>query len=58
MMQPYLEQAKKYQLKPEDLNLPRDMFAEQAKRRVALGLILGEIINNSRLKSMKIKSVL
>lgn len=50
MMQPYAEQAKKYQLKLEDLNLPRDMFETQAKRRVALGLILGDIIEQQKIK--------
>ena len=50
MMQPYAEQAKKYQLKLEDLNLPRDMFETQAKRRVALGLILGDIIEQQQIK--------
>lgn len=50
MMQPYAEQAKKYQLKLEDLNLPRDMFENQAKRRVALGLILGDIIEQQKIK--------
>jgi len=50
MMKPYAENAKKYKLTLEDLNLPRDMFEEQAKRRVALGLILGEIIESNQLK--------
>jgi trigger factor len=50
MMQPYAEQAKKYHLKLEDLNLPRDMFETQAKRRVALGLILGDIIEQQKIK--------
>jgi trigger factor len=50
MMQPYAENAKKYKLKLEDLNLPRDMFETQAKRRVALGLILGDIIEQNQIK--------
>jgi trigger factor len=50
MMQPYAEQAKKYNLKLEDLNMPRDMFEAQAKRRVALGLILGDIIEQNQIK--------
>jgi len=50
MMKPYAENAKKYKLTLEDLNLPRDMFEEQAKRRVALGLILGEIIESNQIK--------
>lgn len=51
MMQPYAENAKKYNLKLEDLNLPRDMFETQAKRRVALGLILGDIIEVQKIKA-------
>jgi trigger factor len=50
MMEPYAENAKKYNLKLEDLNLPRDMFETQAKRRVALGLILGDIIEQQQIK--------
>ncbi|MGH8373104.1 MAG: trigger factor [Gammaproteobacteria bacterium] len=30
--------------------LPRDLFEEQARRRVSLGLIVGEIINNQQLR--------
>ena len=48
-MQPYAERAKKMGLKIEDLNLPADMFESQAKRRVALGLLLGEIIQKNSL---------
>ncbi len=44
MMKPYIENAKKRNMTLEDLNLPRDVFEEQARRRVTLGLILGEII--------------
>ncbi|MDD1605139.1 MAG: trigger factor [Methylococcaceae bacterium] len=47
LMQPYLESAKRQKMKPEDMQLPRDVFEEQAKRRVALGLILGEIIQKN-----------
>ena len=50
LMKPYAERAKNMRLKLEDLNLPRDMFEEQAKRRVALGLILGEVIHKNELK--------
>jgi trigger factor len=32
------------------LNLPRDMFETQAKRRIALGLILGDIIEQNQIK--------
>jgi len=37
-------------MKLEDMKLPRDAFEEQAKRRVALGLILGEIIHKNEIK--------
>ncbi|MDP3839598.1 MAG: trigger factor [Methylococcales bacterium] len=47
LMQPYIESAKRQKMKPEELQLPRDAFEEQAKRRVALGLILGEIIQKN-----------
>ncbi|WP_230874665.1 trigger factor [Methylomonas sp. LL1] len=50
LMKPYTERASKAKLKLEDLNLPRDMFENQAKRRVALGLILGEIIQKHEIK--------
>lgn len=60
MIQPYAESAKKQNMKLEDLNLPRDIFEEQAKRRVGLGLILGEIIeqNNITVDSDKLRSTL
>lgn len=50
LMKPYSERAGKANLKLEDLNLPRDMFENQAQRRVALGLILGEIVRRNELK--------
>ncbi len=50
MMKPYQENAKKQGLSVEDMDLPRDMFEQQAKRRVALGLILGEIIKQNDIK--------
>lgn len=50
MMKPYIETAKRQKMKLEDLKLPRDVFEEQAKRRVALGLILGEIIHKNDIK--------
>ncbi|MDD2801173.1 MAG: trigger factor, partial [Methylococcales bacterium] len=60
LMQPYIENAKKRKLKIEDLNLPRDNFEDQAKRRVALGLILGEIIrkNDIKLDADKVRSTI
>ena len=50
MMKPYEANAKKQGMKIEDLDLPKDMFEGQAKRRVALGLILGEIIQKNEIK--------
>lgn len=50
MMKPYIETAKRQKMKLEDLKLPRDAFEEQAKRRLALGLILGEIIHKNDIK--------
>jgi trigger factor len=50
LMKPYLESAKKQKLKREDLQLPKDMFKAQAEKRVALGLILGEIIHTKDIK--------
>ena len=50
MMKPYAENAKKQNMSLDDLDLPREMFEEQAKRRVALGLILGEIIRQKDIK--------
>ncbi|MFU8789597.1 MAG: trigger factor [Methylobacter sp.] len=50
MMKPYIEQAKRQKVKLDDLKLPRDVFEEQAKRRVALGLILGEILDKNEIK--------
>ena len=50
LMKPYIETAKRQKMKLEDLKLPRDAFEGQAKRRVALGLILGEIIQKNAIK--------
>ena len=50
LMQPYKENAKKKNVRIEDLDLPRDLFEEQAKRRVALGLILAEVIDKGEIK--------
>ena len=58
LMTPYVESAKRQKIKPEDMNLPRDAFEEQAKRRVALGLILGEVIqkNSVELDADKVRT--
>ncbi len=60
LMAPYLESAKRQKMKPEDMQLPRDVFEEQAKRRVALGLILGEIIqkNTVEIDSDKVRETI
>ena len=50
LMKPYIETAKRQKKNLDDLSLPRDMFEERAKRRVALGLILGEIIQKNAIK--------
>lgn len=59
LMKPYKENARKRKVKLEDLQLPRDMFEEQARRRVALGLILGEVIKQNGIKvdNDKVRSV-
>jgi trigger factor len=60
LMKPYVETAKRQKMRLEDLKLPRDIFEGQAKRRVALGLILGEIIqkNNITLDEGKVRSTI
>jgi len=50
LMEPYKQTAKRQKIKLEDLQLPAEVFEEQAKRRVALGLILGEIIQKNAIK--------
>ena len=60
LMKPYAERASKAGMKLKDLNLPQDMFENQARRRVALGLILGEIIRKNEIKidADKVRSVI
>jgi len=60
MMKPYIENAKRQKLKLENLKLPRDVFEGQARRRVALGLILGEIIatENIQLDDGKVREAI
>jgi trigger factor len=50
LMQPYRESARKRNIKLEEIDLPRDHFEAQAKRRVALGLILSDIIQKNAIK--------
>jgi trigger factor len=38
-------------IKTPDVPLPADVFSEQARRRVALGLILGELVNKNGLQA-------
>jgi trigger factor len=58
LIAPYIESAKRQKLKPEDLNLSREAFEEQAKRRVTLGLLLGDVIqqNSIQLDADKVRS--
>jgi trigger factor len=60
LMKPYKESARKRKIKLEDMQLPRDMFEGQARRRVALGLLLGEIIKQNGIKvdNDKVRSVI
>jgi len=60
MMKPYIETAKRQKMKLEDLKLPRDVFEEPARRRVALGLILSEVIdkNDIKLDDNKVRSTI
>jgi trigger factor len=60
MIKPYIETAKRQKMKLEDLQLPREVFEDQARRRVALGLILGEIIqkNDIKIDANKVRSAI
>jgi trigger factor len=60
LMTPYIEQAKRQKIKLEDMNLPKEAFEEQAQRRVALGLLLGEIIekNSITINEDKVRSTI
>lgn len=60
LMEPYKQTAKRQKIKLEDLQLPAGIFEEQAKRRVALGLILAEIIqkNDIKLNVDKVRSTI
>ena len=58
MMKPYIETAKRQGMQLDELKLPRDRFEESARRRVALGLILSEVVsqNNIHLDDDKVRS--
>jgi trigger factor len=60
LMKPYIESAKRQKMKVDDLSLPKEMFKAQAEQRVALGLILGEIIHAQELKvdAAKVRSTI
>ncbi|NOQ64719.1 MAG: trigger factor [Methyloprofundus sp.] len=51
LMKPYYENAKKQNMDVNELKLPKENFEDQAKRRVALGLILAEIIQKNEIKA-------
>ncbi|MCK5898087.1 MAG: trigger factor [Methylococcales bacterium] len=58
LIKPYVEAMEKQGQKPEEMDLPRDIFEERAKKRVGLGLILAEIIqkNNITINDEKLRS--
>ena len=60
LMKPYKEQAKRENVNFDVLNLSKDTFRDQANKRVALGLILAEIIKQNDLKADgdKVRSVI
>ncbi|MCK5728240.1 MAG: trigger factor [Methylococcales bacterium] len=60
LMKPYIEAMEKQGQKPEEMDLPRDIFEERAKKRVGLGLILAEIIqeNNISVDKEKLRSTI
>jgi len=51
LMKPYYENAKKQNMDVNELKLPKENFEEQAQKRVALGLILAEIIQKNEIKA-------
>jgi trigger factor len=50
LLKPYIETAKRQKTNLDELNIPRDAFEEQAKRRVALGLILSEVVQKNSIE--------
>ncbi|MDD5754310.1 MAG: trigger factor, partial [Methylococcales bacterium] len=50
LLKPYKDMAKKNKMDLSALQLPREMFEAEAKKRVALGFIVGEIIHENELK--------
>lgn len=49
ILQSYTERAKQQNITLESADLPRDAIEEQAKQRIGLGLILGEVIKQNEL---------
>jgi trigger factor len=49
-MKQYLEESRQGNIEQSGLEMLRSLFAEQAKRRIAVGLILGEIIQQNGLQ--------
>jgi len=60
VMKPYEANVKQQGMSLDDIDLPKDMFEGQAKRRVALALILGEIIkqNDIKIDDAKVKTTI
>ena len=50
LLKPYIETAKRKKTNLDELNIPRDSFEKQAKRRVALGLILSEVVQKNSIE--------
>lgn len=50
LLKPYKEMAKKNKVDFSAMQLPREPFEVEAKKRIALGLIVGEIIHQNELK--------
>ena len=50
LKEPYKANAKRQNKNLEDIDLPTEMFEQRANRRVALGLILAEIVQKNEIK--------
>jgi len=60
IIQPYADRAKSLGQRLEDLQLPVEVFENHARRRVALSLIMGEIIqkNGIKIDDVKVRAVI
>ncbi len=60
MKAPLLQNAQQQNLDTADLDLPNDLFEDQAKRRVTIGLVLAEVIkqNNIQVDEEKVRATL